>query len=238
MNIEFIEDYYRNFAVTPLRRYYSNFPFTDSSKYSDNALSLNDIDIFYSEIEKVVDMDRKILAAGNPNFNIWRAVGLERSELKYCSILRWLLNPKDSHFQGDGFLQLFINAIPKIATKINFAELDKARVRNEVWINNATRADILVTTKTFQIAIEAKIDATEQYEQLQRYSAIPSDNLFIIFLTIDGRSASTDKENICINMSWRDIAEICQEFSNSDKSCKNPFIAEIVQQYSEMLKYL
>jgi len=246
MNIESIKNYYQNFP-TSLQKYFDKFPFEILKLHQENVLSLIDICSYYTTINPRIESDNKSLAINNPNFNIWRAVGLERSELKYCSFLRWLLDPRGSHYQGDKFLSMFIKYIPEIAEKINLVELYKTEVRQEEYINSSSRVDLILKGTNFLIAIEAKIGAYEQEEQLQRYrEAINHDNLFLIFLTVDGRVGVSDFNKSCINIKWLHIAELCRKFStpgdpdseDDSESCKNQIISEIVRQYGDMLKSL
>ena len=174
-------------------------------------------------------MTGRALAEFNPNLNVWEAVKLARSELKHCSFLRWLLDPRGSHYQGELFLKRFIERYSESFLKeIPKDELSSCNVKSEDSYDDAGRVDISITGRSFVIVIEAKIDAPEQGDQLERYRNI-SENVRIVFLTKDGRKPDGGNADLCI--AWKDIGEICKEFV---KECKNPWLAELVRQYSIM----
>ena len=201
--------------------YYKDFPL----KKPETRLTRHELDLYYAVMEAKIEHDRQALAEFNPNLNVWEAVNLARSELKHCSFLRWLLDPRGSHYQGDLFLKRFIERyLPKEIPK---EELSSCKVKSEDSDNAAGRVDISITGRSFIIVIEAKIDTGEGEKQLSRYRY--SENVVIVFLTKDGRKPTTGDADLCI--AWKDIGEICKEFV---KECKNPWLAELVRQYSIM----
>ena len=203
--------------------YYKDFP----RKKPEPRFTRHELDLYYAVMETKIGYDRQSLAKFNPNLNVWEAIRLTRSERKHCSFLRWLLDPRGSHYQGDLFLKRFIEiygeSFPKEIPK---DELSSCKVKSEDSDYAAGRVDISITGRSFIIVIEAKIGAPEREEQLSDYSNI-SEN--IVFLTIDGRKPTTGKAPLCI--AWKDIGEICKDFV---KECKNPWLAELVRQYSIM----
>ena len=216
MNKDSIATYYKDF---PLKK-----PETRSTRY--------ELDLYYAVMEAKIEHDRQALAEFNPNLNVWEAVKLARSELKHCSFLRWLLDPRGSHYQGELFLKRFIERYSESSLKeIPIDELSSCNVKSEDSYDAAGRVDISITGRSFIIVIEAKIDAGEQEDQLKRYGDI-SENVVIVFLTKDGRKPTTGNSDLCILcIKWKDIGEICKEFV---KECKNPWLAELVRQYSIM----
>ena len=204
--------------------YYKDFPL----KKREPRLTRHELDLYYAVLEIKIEQDRLALAKFNPNLNVWEAVNLARSELKHCSVLRWLLDPRGSHYQGDLFLNKFIERYSERFPNIRKEELRSCNVKSEETFNDTGRVDISITGKSFIIVIEAKIDAGEQEDQMSRYSQIPG-NVYVVFLTKDGRKPTTGKALLCI--AWKDIGEICKEFV---KECKNPWLAELVRQYSIM----
>ena len=203
--------------------YYKDFPL----KKPETRLTRHELDLYYAVMEVKIERDRLALAEFNPSLNVWEAVNLARSELKHCSFLRWLLDPRGSHYQGDLFLKRFIERYSEhFPEEIPIDELSSCNVKSEDTDYAAGRVDISITGRSFIIVIEAKIDAPEREKQLSDYSNI-SEN--IVFLTKDGREPTTGKAPLCI--AWKDIGEICKEFV---KECKNPWLAELVRQYSIM----
>ena len=204
--------------------YYKDFPLK-------KRLTRHELDLFYAVMGDKIKHDRQCLAEFNPNLNIWEAVNLARSELKHCSFLRWLLDPRGSHYQGDLFLKMFIERF--FPREIPKDELSSCKVKSEDFYHDAGRVDISITGKSFIIVIEAKIDAGEQEDQIARYEQLKSQyshkDVVIVFLTKDGGKPDTGDADLC--RAWKDIGEICKEFV---KECKNPWLAELVRQYSIM----
>ena len=204
--------------------YYKDFPL----KKPETRLTRHELDLYYAVMEVKIERDRLALAEFNPNLNVWEAVNLARSELKHCSFLRWLLDPRGSHYQGNLFLKRFIERYSERLPNVRKDELSFCNVKSEDSYSDAGRVDISITGRSFIIVIEAKIDAGEQEKQLSRYRNI-SENVVIVFLTKDGGEATTGDADLYI--AWKDIGEICKEFV---KECKNPWLAELVRQYSIM----
>ena len=218
--------------------YYKDFPL----KKPESRLTRHELDSYYAVMEVKIEHDRQALAVVNPNLNVWEAVNIARSELKHCSFLRWLLDPKGSHYQGDLFLKRFIERFGEsFPGEIPKDELSSCKVKSEDFYHGVGRVDISITGRSFIIIIEAKIDAGEQEEQIARYEQLKSQyshkNVVIVFLTKDGRKPTSGKPHLRIPpcIKWKDIGEICKEFV---KECKNPWLAELVRQYSIMSETL
>ena len=208
--------------------YYEDFPL----KKPETRLTGHELDLYYAVMEVKIEHDRRCLAEFNPNLNVWEAINIARSELKHCSFLRWLLDPRGSHFQRDLFLKRFRERFSEdLRKKIPEDELSSCKVKSEDSDNAAGRVDISITGKSFIIVIEAKIDTGEREEQLVDYRY--SENVVIVFLTKDGRKPNSGPADLCI--AWKDIGEICKEFI---KECKNPWLTELVRQYSIMSETL
>ena len=211
--------------------YYKDFPL----KKPETRLTRHELDLYYAVIDVKTEYDRQSLAEFNPDLNVWEAVNLARSELKHCSFLTWLLDPRGSHYQGDLFLKRFIGRFSeRFQNEIPIDELSSCTVKSEDSDIADGRVDISITgrSRSFIIVIEAKIDAVESKAQLSGYRE-RYENIFkkvvIIFLTKDGREPESGKADLCV--AWKDIGEICKEFV---KECKNPWLAELVHQYSIM----
>ncbi len=157
---------------------------------------MNEVEILKGAglILEQINQDKK---AGD-DFNIFSILAMERAEVKHSKILADLLNPKGSHKHGDLFLQSFLQKFmnDKIGDFSDFCK--KANVSTEqshIVDNQQGYIDIVVETKDIAIVIENKIDALDQPKQLQRYmSSKASDlsNVFVIYLTLNGKEASED----------------------------------------------
>ncbi len=119
------------------------------------------------------------------DFNIFEILGVAHLEVStHSAFIANLLNPKGSHSQGTKFLKEFLNFIG-----VEDFKLDSAEVEVEKHIGKLGRIDIFITdNKNWAIAIENKIYAGLQEEQLGRYmkflkkSNMPNKKL--VYLTL------------------------------------------------------
>src|SRR5574337_202463 len=122
-----------------------------------------------------------------PDFNIFAFI--EPDELKLSGIIKWLLDPHESHGQGSRFLTLLAR---KLGREEPVSVWAKAEVRAEVPIRDG-RLDILVKTSTIQLEIENKPWAEDLDEQLTRYFQYfdkVDSKVLIVYLTKSGTEPS------------------------------------------------
>jgi hypothetical protein len=108
-------------------------------------------------------------------YNIFRLIGLERSEVGLHSpFLCNLLNPYGSHGQGTLFLRSFLELLAKRQPHLGeiLSEVtDPADPSEWIVLPERQRIDISIIGRKagLVIFVENKIDAREQEDQLQRY---------------------------------------------------------------------
>jgi len=150
-------------------------------------------------------------------FNPIRTMGMERMEIRHSAILRWLLDPQETHGLGTDFLSSFLaEALRGRRTKegpnaldIIRADLGDAEVRRE-WRS----IDLLVLSPSngWAFVIENKFESRQHGDQLRRYLELAEnafgggdDRLHVkgIFLTLYGEEPEDDRyapilyETIC-----------------------------------------
>lgn len=175
-------------------------------------------------------------------FNLFSLMDIEKREVKtHSAFLAELLNPQGKHEMGSIFLEEFFNIL-KIG---NVFDIEKAQVFVEYHVKEYGRLDILISDGKNYIAIENKIDAQDQKEQLLRYhkwlSEQNSEYSMLIYLTLDGKEASThstskmDFEYTCISYA-SDILQWLTKCVNlaEDKE----FIKNAIEQYLLLIKKL
>lgn len=159
-------------------------------------LNMNEMDILKKAdlILQHIDQDKKV----GDDYNIFSILAIERAEVKHSKILADLLNPEGLHKHGDLFLQFFLEKFmkDKIGDFTNFCKkVNVSTEQSHIVDNQQGYIDIVVETKDIAIVIENKIDALDQPKQLQRYmssKAVELSNIFVIYLTLDGKKASED----------------------------------------------
>ncbi len=138
-----------------------------------------------------------------PDFNIfsWRR---KTDENMLTSTMAFLLNPNSTHGQKFIFLQKFVESIKELASshktlqEINTRELNynKAQINTEYNIGNG-RIDLVVEFPSFTFALENKIYAGEQPNQIKRYFDFlqKRENFILILLTKDIREEYDKEDN-------------------------------------------
>jgi len=109
---------------------------------------------FKAEYNKQLAYDFNTLNFFNPGEN------------KITEILSFFLNPREAHGQGDLFLNEFLKTINR--SDIDF---NSVSIHTEYLITNNRRIDLFMELSDFIIAIENKIWAIDQPNQLNDYSA-------------------------------------------------------------------
>ena len=132
-----------------------------------------------------------------PALNVFQILQVEHDEERtHSRLLRWLLDPRESHGQGtyllDRFLECCLESEP--------TQKDDWRARTEVWMPDG-RIDIVLSSASERrlIVIENKIYAAEQPRQLQRYgewmdrqsTTYDPAKAKLVYLTLDGHPSTT-----------------------------------------------
>lgn len=178
-------------------------------------------------------------------FNIFSALHNENDEMRLHSrFIAYLLSSDANHGMGNQFLKLFVQSV----LKIDGFDCANCEVQTEY-----KDIDILIYNNEQAIIIENKIYAGDQDRQLERYynaikhevnqlnGDIKRKNVFIAYLTLDGRSPSNESMGDLLKAS--DIIrcdypchintwlENCIILSESE----NELLSKTLYQYSELL---
>lgn len=158
-------------------------------------------------------------------FNIFQVLGVERSEVRtHSALLAALLDPEGSHGQGDLFLREFVATLRKLAS-VRGEPLPMAYLPDETWcvvpekLTAEGRLDIVLEAPRVVIAIENKIGAGDQPEQLHRYDRwLESQRKWgktcaLVYLTLDGHESPSagkaDYYRVSYHAHIRDWIERC-----------------------------
>jgi PD-(D/E)XK nuclease superfamily len=131
------------------------------------------------------------------DFNVFKVLRLETYEIYHSNFLGWLLDPSQSHGQGELFLRAFVEVIDKAAPRDQ--RFIKRRSPRTTLFTDAyvTREfgrhdlHIVFPVKRLVICVEHKVRAGEQKAQLARYaedllSYYPNYRRTLIYLTPTG----------------------------------------------------
>lgn len=147
--------------------------------------------------------DLLLLESRIGRFNIFDALGIARAEIRHSNFLAFILDPAESHGQGQLFLKALLMDLLKHAPTelrplspidLDGIDLRGVEVRRE-WKN----IDVVIICKEprFAVVIENKIDSREHSDQLARYQETVTDHYadlptLYIYLTPDGDEPSED----------------------------------------------
>lgn len=153
--------------------------------------------------------------ATHENFNIFSTLLQEHDEVRlHTRFLHCLLDPKGSHDCDSLFLDLFFATLSELhpvtdeKPSAGFevpASAAQWTVRKEASCPPHGQIDLLLERPGFGIAIENKIHAYEQGDQLARYAAYLrkyGDGARVIYLTLCGKASSTHGGNPYLRISY------------------------------------
>jgi PD-(D/E)XK nuclease superfamily len=191
-----------------------------------------------AELEKglaaaITDSDFELLELTMREPNIFRALGIERQEIRHSNFFAYLLDPRENHGLRDIILRKFLRDIfaddraqRRTLFDADLLDYHQVEVRRE-WMN----IDILIDLPEDVIIVENKVDSGEHTNQLKRYKAtvdrdFKSKRKHFVFLTPFGSDATErEDQGIYINYSYLQIANIITNIlklyneSISDKIC-------------------
>jgi hypothetical protein len=136
------------------------------------AISQSKVGIFFSEMNRLLgraeNQQRRIDRKRATGFNVFHVIKPDENNLS--DVLAWLLDPQESHGQGNVFLLLLFK---RLGFDSQAKHTMKAKVRREaltfVIHRHRRRMDVLVEAGPWLLVIENKVDSPEQHEQVKDY---------------------------------------------------------------------
>ena len=134
-------------------------------------------------------------------FNIFDALRIARAEIRHSNFLAFLLDPAESHGQGQLFLKALLTDLltQSLLRSLSPIELDGTDLRGVVVEREWKNIDLLIRCKEprFAVVIENKIDSQERSGQLSRYQqtmveSYPKLPTLYVYLTPDGDEPSEE----------------------------------------------
>lgn len=189
----------------------------------------------------------KLAHAKGDRFNIFDLLGVGSLEVStHTPYLAEFLNPKGAHGLGDLPLSAFLRLF-----ELNALNPAKTLVETERYLGPRTqdrggRIDILLTDTSTgaQVAIENKLFAADQENQLRRYQAsLPQAQL--VYLTLNGREPTgfaTGKETTCEGRVIRRLS-YAEDIIRWQEDCRSqaaatPLVRETITQYINLIRQL
>lgn len=191
---------------------------------------------------------KTINALTGDNFNLFRILKLEASEVKlHSAFLAALLDPNGDHGQKDLFLKLFAKAFcfkdNDFDTSRCTIEIEKHTGFLSLDSQMGGRLDLVITdTAGRRIIIENKIFAGDQTNQLQRYYNYSPD-ADLIYLTLNGNLPSDKSCGELVNNKHYKCLSYKSDILAWLEECRKevavlPMVRESITQYINLIKYL
>lgn len=177
---------------------------------TNKFVTLNSISFLLKQTKTQIENHKQIIKIRGEKFNIFSILNMERAENNtHSNFIAELLNPDGSHLMGDIFLKLFLTLINKElnqsikgesiiyldieSTKVK-VEKDIGRIKNGIEAEGGRIDIFLWDDKNNIISIENKIDAGDQFRQIERYCNYKRNNEnvkhTVLYLTKDGLDPS------------------------------------------------
>ena len=162
-------------------------------------VSANNIEQLLGNTKQVIDRHKQNEKRKGETFNVFSILKMERKENgTHSAFLAELLDPQGTHQKGNQFLMLFLKSI-NISTTL---DINTAKVKVEHRIGSRDdvlktggRIDIFIYDKHHNcISIENKIDAGDQYAQIERYCNYKTEQNSVVYLNKFGDEPTTESK--------------------------------------------
>lgn len=146
------------------------------------------------------------------HFNIFSIAHIESDEVTICRVIKELIDPKGTHYQGATYLELFMKYVLG-RNDFGIEDLESAIVEREKSIVGKRRIDLFIKVPgQIEVPIEVKIYAGDQELQCYDYYKY-TYNAKLYYLTLDGHKPS--------NESLKDLHEDCIQCISFGKEILN-----------------
>ena len=194
-------------------------------------------------VQSIRDKHDAINRSNGASFNIFNITNISTDEVRICRIIKELIDPTGSHYQGDIYLRLFIKHVLHMEQEIAERDYASAIVHRELLIKQDRRIDLFIEIGDKKIPIEVKIYAGDQDQQCQDYYSYAL-NSKIFYLTLDGHMPSKEsigtlkRECICSISFQNEIITWLNACLNTSETIRIGSIREIIIQVIDILKML
>jgi hypothetical protein len=167
--------------------------FTHNAARTEARFQPEELKGFFSDLDFRLEIQNKSKSQLDRHlaseFSVFKFINPDENGLS--DILVMLLNPRGVHGQQDLFLKLFIDRLGR-SSEPNMHDTKVVREAPTHAIGRfRRRIDILVTSDHLALAVENKVDAGEQQDQMKDYhdhiQRLPQTDYCLVFLTRDGR---------------------------------------------------
>jgi hypothetical protein len=163
-----------------------------------DAEGLEALERFVVENDDLLELESEI-----GKFNIFDALRIARVEIRHSNFLAFILDPAESHGQGQLFLKAVLMDLLKVAAPklrpLSPIDLDGTDLRGVEVRREWEHIDLLIACQQppFVVAIENKVGSKERPNQLSQYEKVvklhyPNAQPLFVYQTPDGDEPSKD----------------------------------------------
>lgn len=192
----------------------------------------------------VVDNDDLLaIESISGRFNIFDALSIARAEIRHSNFLAFILDPAESHGQGQVFLKAvlmdLLKAAPQTLRPFSPIELDGADLRGVVVRREWEHIDLFISCQhpRFVVAIENKVDSREHSDQLGRYKLamqhhFPGHRPLYVYLTPAGEDAS---EGEWVSYSYAQLYRVLNRVRTTYKNAIGEDVVVFLDHYLNLI---
>lgn len=203
---------------------------------------------FFAAADHRIELQRRLDKRRASGFNVFRLI--EPDENKLSDILAGLLDPTGDHGQGDLFLRLLFQ---QLGHGSDPGHTKGATVRREAPTHGIhkyrRRMDVFVEAGVL-LAIENKIDALEQSDQIKDYlehlrycTKRNRKDVLLVFLTPNGRRPKSIDRGACDEAEacgalrcWSYQVELREWLAACRQQCKAPRIQDFLADFMDYIE--
>jgi hypothetical protein len=171
--------------------------FTDKPE-PQNVETMKALERFVVENDDLLTLESRV-----GRFNIFDALRITRAEIRHSNFLAFILDPAESHGQGQRFLKAvlmdLLKSAPADLRPLSPIELDGTDLRGVEVKREWKHTDLLIKCQEppFVVVIENKIGSKEGPDQLSRYEArvkkhFPGVRALYVYLTLNADDPSEE----------------------------------------------
>ena len=193
----------------------------------------------------ITDSDFEMIELALNEPSIFRALSIERKEIRHSNFIGYILDPKQNHGLKDLILKKLLRDIffeSKVKGRDIF-DADIIDLTNAEILREWRNIDLIIVLKDDVIVIENKVDSNDHSNQLNRYQEIAEsafkDKKYIhyVYLTPLGYDPSDEKaKNVYINYSYEKISLIIKTILDIYKNSISQKIFFYLDDYLSTIK--
>lgn len=178
--------------------------------------------------------------------NVWAVAGLKRDEARHAAVLAWFLDTNANHGFRNAIFKSWVATLafaPKLQTMCQRA--DEYVISREVYpmLDGTNRVDIEISSESFYICIEVKIDAAEGPDQLKRYVEVCAQRAgtrpwAVIYLARAIPLATSSDPGAVVLTTWALFSRAVQMALEADKQLQDKLPTELLVQFLNHVKKL